>query len=82
MTENSESLSESIVQIRDRNFVEAERDGKPTAFARRADEWSDWEVAFLDSVTGYWRQDVVRVHNTLPEVVQRKVILAILKEIG
>ena len=80
MSENSETLSDKTVQGRRAELVETvKRDGTVVAFAFRVAPGKDWDVHVLDPNSGYWQQ-VATVRAILPEVLQRKVILSLLKE--
>ena len=70
--------SEPVVLIRNRYLVEAVLDGKVTAKAVRA-EGKSWQVGAM--IAGNMHL-FCEIYSWVPEVLGRKMVLAILKEIG
>ena len=90
ISESSTTLSDSMVQIKNKSLVEViDTRGRLIAYAARHDETCDWSVFCRNfsvrsgaSAPNVWIL-VARIKNlNVPEVVQRKVILAILKELS
>ena len=84
ISESSTTLSDSMVQIKNKSLVEVvDTRGRLIAYAARHDETCDWIVFCRNlSASNIWIL-VARIKNlNVPEVVQRKVILAILKELS
>ena len=84
ISESSTTLSDSMVQIKNKSLVEVvDTRGRLIAYAARHDETCDWSVFCRNlSASNIWIL-VARIKNlNVPEVMQRKVILAILKELS
>lgn len=80
MSANSEEWQENTVQIRNKLLVEVlNPHGYTIAFAKRKDVESSWDVAVFsaDAPEDLWKHVAV-VRSNLPEVLQRKMVLAIL----
>jgi hypothetical protein len=67
------------VYVRNRCLVEAVSNGKVTAKAVRANDHMSWQVGAM--ISGHM-QLFAEIHAWVPEVLARKMVLAILKEIG